>query len=172
MKRNIYFVIFFSDNRRNNGEMSSDGSEKLEKPKVVKRIMSEKQKIAFENASKKRLENIAIKKELKKQCDTAKKISSLEAQRIELQEELLKVAKIEEANKPKEIIKEPAPAPSDTESEEQSIVVVRPKKYKKKKRVVVVQESESDEEEVIQKPKKKETKEPVYDKPKFNLRFV
>ena len=155
--------------------MSSDESEKLEKKKVVKRIMSEKQKAAFENAAKKRLENIAIKKELKKQTDMCKKVSSLEAQRIELQEELKKVATIEAANKPPEIVKETAPVQSDTESEEQSIVVVRPKKYKKKKRVVVVQESESDEEEVIQKPKKKDQNslpQPVYERPKLNLRFV
>ena len=152
--------------------MSSDESEKLEKKKVVKRIMSEKQKEAFQRAAAKRLENIAIKKELKKQTDMCKKVSSLEAQRIELQEELKKVATIEEANKPK-VESKPAPVQSDSESEEQSIVVVRPKKYKKKKRVVVVQESESDEEEVIQKPKKKDVlPQPVYERPKFNLRFV
>ena len=150
--------------------MSSDESEKLEKKKVVKRIMSDKQKEAFQRAAAKRLENIAIKKELKKQTDTAKKISSLEAQRIELQEELKKVASIEEANKPKE---EPKPLPVQSESEDEEVVVVRPKKYKKKKRVVVV-ESSDDEEEAIQKPKKKDAvlPQPVYERPKYNLRFV
>jgi hypothetical protein len=120
----------------------------VEAPKQrPKRVMSDKQKAAFQKAQEKRMANIENIRAKKQEVKTAEKVTKLTKKVAELK-----------AVAPQE---EPEESTSDTE------IVIMPRKPKKKKRIVVVQaESESEEEEiVIQKPKAKPKAKPKEEAP-------
>ena len=131
--------------------MAESDEETIVKPK---RVLTEKQKEAFDKCIAARKQNTEARKGVKVEKEVTEKLSKLDVKAEKL------IAKLPAANRPAPVRRKvPAPPPppqSESSSETETEYVVMPRSKPKKKRIVVVQQQESDtdsEPEVIVKRK-------------------